>query len=250
MMGKEHEVARIRHELKHAVKVLRRRGLHISAKWAAELLVSVNDQFPGANWPALPEVRLDGIMPDEDEADKIELALSYLHLQDFPRTVHLLRDAKSDQGFFILQYTKYLLGEKRKEEAKLETECLIKRQQVVNCELPKIKRAMSARMQAGNLDGFSYWLYALALKDTGEDNEARTALLQSIQKYPYNWSAWRTLTEMCSNREEYVDKLKALSNRIKDHWMTKFWRADCLIEIQEILSHEYLVGAEALLLDL
>lgn len=247
----------IRSRLLSAVKELRDRMLHFSAKWASELLVAVDDQYPNFDWKEHVQAPAEGIQSNGREKDLILMAQTYFDLKDFHRVVHFLEECESDLAFFLRYYAKYLLGEKQKEEEQLETKCVIKKSQVVNNYLGEIVDAMKARRVKGTLDAFGYYLYGLVLRARGEQDEAKEMTLTSVRKYPYNWSAWRALTQTVASRDDYEETYKQVSRPkegessvLKDHWTTQFWRADCLIEIQEVLTHDCLIGAQQVLKDL
>ena len=103
-----------REELRLAARQHAERGLRCSAKWVAELLVSIARDGQ-ADAEMLTEEE-----EDEEEQDRVLLAKAYFDTNEFQRAAHALEGARGARGRFLRWYSLFLVGEKRKEEEALE----------------------------------------------------------------------------------------------------------------------------------
>ena len=103
-----------RDELRLAARQHAERGLRCSAKWVAELLVSIARDGQ-ADAEMLTEEE-----EDEEEQDRVLLAKAYFDTNEFQRAAHALEGARGSRGRFLRWYSLFLVGEKRKEEETLE----------------------------------------------------------------------------------------------------------------------------------
>jgi anaphase-promoting complex subunit 8 len=103
-----------RDELRLAARQHAERGLRCSAKWVAELLVSIARDGQ-ADAEMLTEEE-----EDEEEQDRVLLAKAYFDTNEFQRAAHALEGARGARGRFLRWYSLFLVGEKRKEEETLE----------------------------------------------------------------------------------------------------------------------------------
>ena len=103
-----------RDELRLAARQHAERGLRCSAKWVAELLVSIARDGQ-ADAEMLTEEE-----EDEDEQDRVLLAKAYFDTNEFQRAAHALEGVRGARGRFLRWYSLFLVGEKRKEEETLE----------------------------------------------------------------------------------------------------------------------------------
>ena len=104
-----------RDELRLAARQHAERGLRCSAKWVAELLVSI-----ARDGQADAEMLTDEEEEDEDEQDRVLLAKAYFDTNEFQRAAHALEGVRGARGRFLRWYSLFLVGEKRKEEETLE----------------------------------------------------------------------------------------------------------------------------------
>ena len=78
-----------RDELRLAARQHAERGLRCSAKWVAELLVSI-----ARDGQADAEMLTDEEEEDEDEQDRVLLAKAYFDTNEFQRAAHALQPAQ------------------------------------------------------------------------------------------------------------------------------------------------------------
>lgn len=112
--------------------------------------------------------------------------------------------------------------------------------EVTNKELVSLERELSTIRKNGTIDAFCLYLYGLVLKEKGNDNLARVVLVESVNSYPWNWSAWSELQSLCSTGEI----LNSL--HLNNHWMKDFFLASAYQELrmhnESLAKYEYLQG--------
>ncbi|KAH7687584.1 anaphase-promoting complex subunit 8 protein [Dioscorea alata] len=189
--------------------------------------------------PSLEQTPLGGVsyvrtpVPDEDfgdgDNDRYLLAKSLFDCREYRRAAHALRDQTGKKSVFLRCYALYLAGEKRKEEEMLELEKPLGKSDAVNAELASLERELSTLRRTGSIDSFGLYLYGIVLKEKGSEKLAITVLVESVNSYPWNWSAWSELQSLCTTTE-------VLNNlNLKNHWMKDFFLASAY---QELKMHE------------
>ncbi|KAF3340392.1 anaphase-promoting complex subunit 8 [Carex littledalei] len=248
-----------RNELRHAVKQLSDRGLHSASKWAAELLVGIEPDTPSSR------PRTSGVTPlsstlrhrfraiaaaespatatppagvsyvstpipsddtDNDDYDSYLLAKSCFDCREYRRASHALRGQTGKRAVFLRCYALYMAGEKRKEEETIELEGPLGKSDSVNTELATIERELSSLHRNRSIDSFGLYLYGIVLRDKGCGSQALSVLVESVNSYPWNWSAWTELTSLCTT----LDMLRTLN--LKNHWMKDFFLASAFLELK------------------
>ncbi|KAF5200200.1 Anaphase promoting complex subunit 8/cell division cycle protein23-like protein [Thalictrum thalictroides] len=254
-----------REELRTAIRQLTDRCLHSASKWAAEQLMGLGiEQDPSKVTPSHTRFQRGSssirrrflksdisITPiggvsyvstpahEEDESydsDCYLLAQSYYNCKEYRRAAHVLRDQIGKKAVFLRCYSLYMAGEKRKDEETIELDGPLGKSDAVNRELVLLEKELSTHRQNGNIDPFGLYLYGVVLKETGREDLAREALVESVNRYPWNWNAWSELQCLCTN----VDVLNGLN--LKNHWMRDFFyglvyqelrmHADCLAKYE------------------
>lgn len=129
-------------------------------------------------------------------------------------------------------------GEKRKEEETIELEGPLGKSEAVNSELVSIEGDLATVRKNGTIDPFGLYLYGLVLKAKGNENLARTVLVESVNTYPWNWSAWLELQSLCTT----MDTLNSL--KLNNHWMKDFFLASTYHELrmhnESLAKYDYL----------
>ncbi|OAY30947.1 anaphase-promoting complex subunit 8 isoform X1 [Manihot esculenta] len=254
-----------RNELRTAIRQLSDRCLYSASKWAAEQLVGI-DQDPAKFTPSntrfqrgsssirrrfrtnditsTPPAGVSYVstpVMEEDEVvdnDFYLLAKSYFDCREYRRAAHVLRDQTGKKATFLRCYALYLAGEKRKEEEMIELEGPLGKSDTVNREVASLERELSILRKNGTIDPFGLYLYGLVLKEKGNQNLARTVLTESVNSYPWNWSAWSELQSMCTT----VEILNGLT--LSNHWMKDFFLASAYQELrmhnESLTRYEYL----------
>ncbi|KAL3740510.1 hypothetical protein ACJRO7_021742 [Eucalyptus globulus] len=256
-----------RNELRIAVRQLSDRCLYSASKWVAEQLVGIeldpvkftpsNTRFQrgsssirrrfstnentstpiaGVSYVSTPVMEEDDIV----DGDFYLLAKSYFDCHEYRRAAHVLRDQSGKKAIFLRCYALYLAGEKRKDEENLELEGPLGKSDAVNKELVSLERELSMLRKNGSIDPFGLYLYGLVLKEKGSEHLARNLLVESVNSYPWNWSAWSELQSLCTT----IDILDSLP--LNNHWMKDFFLAGAYQELrmhnESLAKYEYLQG--------
>ncbi|XP_058084828.1 anaphase-promoting complex subunit 8 [Magnolia sinica] len=267
-----------RSELRTAIRQLGDRCLYSASKWAAEQLVGIEQdpakvtnshhhhhqtrlhrssgrttsstrhrRFRPADIASTPlaGVSYIGTPVLEEEQDDVEidyflLAKSYFDCREYRRAAHVLRDQIGKKAIFLRCYALYLAGEKRKEEEMIELDGSLGKSDTVNNELVSLERELSALRKSGAIDSFGLYLYGVVLREKGSEDLARTVLVESVNSYPWNWSAWSELQSLCTT----LDVLNNLN--LKNHWMKDFFLGSVYQELKmysdALSKYEYLQG--------
>ncbi|CAM8926795.1 unnamed protein product [Rhodiola kirilowii] len=260
----------VRTELRSAIKKLSDSCLYSASKWAAEQLVGI-EQDPAKATPSntrfqtgsssirrryrtcdmsgTPTAGVSYVSSsstpvhehEEDDfldSDLYILAKSYFDCREYKRSAHVLRDQTESKAVFLRCYALYLAGERRKDEESIELEGPLSKSDAVNRELVPIERELSTLRKHGTIDSFGLYIYGLVLKEKGNENLARTVLVDSVNSYPWNWSAWSELQSLCTS----VDILSGLN--LSNHWMKEFFLASACQELrlhsQSLAKYEHL----------
>uniref|UniRef100_A0A0E0KY96 Cdc23 domain-containing protein n=2 Tax=Oryza punctata TaxID=4537 RepID=A0A0E0KY96_ORYPU len=133
-------------------------------------------------------------------------------------------------------------GEQQKEEEIIELEGSLGKSNAVNQELVALERELSTHRRTGAIDSFSSYLYGIVLRDKGSEALASTVLVESVNSYPWNWSAWLELQSLCTSN----DILNNLN--LKNQWMKDFFLASGHLELkmheEALKRYERLMGYE------
>lgn len=115
----------------------------------------------------------------------------------------------SQKSLFLALYSKYLAGEKRKDE---ETEMVLGPADggmAVNRELSGLARGLDAWLSnrtAQGLDdrgqGWLEYLYAVVLMKGRNEDLAKKWLIRSVHQNPYHWGAWQELNDLLGSTED------------------------------------------------
>ncbi|KAI3886600.1 hypothetical protein MKW92_003322 [Papaver armeniacum] len=233
-----------RNELRTAIRQLSDRCLYSASKWAAEQLVgieqdpakftpshtrfqrgssSIRRRFGGGGTNEPPLTPLAGVsyistpIHEEDDNnvdnDFYLLAKSYFDCKEYRRAAHVLRDQTGKKLSSC-------------EEEVIELDGSLGKSDAVNNELVSLERELSAQRKNGTIDPFGLYLYGVVLKEKGRKDLARTVLVESVNNYPWNWSAWSELQCLCTTN----DILKNLD--LKNHWMKDFFLGSAFQELR------------------
>ena len=165
-------------------------------------------------------------------------------------------------GIYLRSFSLYLEGERRKEEQVTELRDPLERTTLFNTNLPRLEAELRRAYQLGNLDAFGFYVYGVVLKglrgakcappntNTTANNKkdgafakgstsdiiglegdaAHRMLVKSILLYPFNWSAWLDLGELCVDDPTIDQEVEELLLPIADHWMYHFFCVHVFIE--------------------
>jgi len=169
------------------------------------------------------------------------------------------RDDLTSLGLYLRAFSLYLDGERRKEEQVTELRDPLERTKLFNTNLPQLEADLRRSNELGELDAFGLYVYGVVLKalrgakrapsgerhktnnnEFNQTNDARTddsvgdaahvILIRSILKYPFNFSAWLDLGELCVEDSSIDQEVEELLLPISDHWMYHFFCVHVFIE--------------------
>ncbi|KAI7815865.1 hypothetical protein BC939DRAFT_404660 [Gamsiella multidivaricata] len=145
---------------------------------------------------------------DLTEFDAYLMAKTFFDLKEYDRCASVLEGCTGHKSRFLRLYSKYLVGEKKREQDTLEVLGPLDNGMAINKELEKIALELSKCYQDGALDAFCKYLYGVVLIKQQRKSLAVVVLLESVNQYPYNWSAWLDLGS-CLPSYAAVMKIKA-----------------------------------------
>ena len=161
-------------------------------------------------------------------------------------------------GIYLRAFSLYLSGERRRQEQVTELRDPLERTSLHNANLPRLEAELRAAYRSEKLDAFGMYVYGVVLKglrgtklaprlrgascsarpgncNTADDQEsdehtAHQMLVRSILLYPFNWSAWLDLGELCADDPSIDQEVEELLLPIANHWMYHFFCVHVFIE--------------------
>uniref|UniRef100_A0A8C9EN85 Cell division cycle 23 n=1 Tax=Pavo cristatus TaxID=9049 RepID=A0A8C9EN85_PAVCR len=217
------DLREIKKQLLSVAERSRERGLQHSGKWASELAFALEplllSELPPP--PALTE-------EDARDLDAYTLAKSYFDLKEYDRAAYFLRGCKSQKAYFLYMYSRYLSGEKKKDDETVDSLGPLEKGQVKNEALRELRVELSKKHKAQELDGFGLYLYGVVLRKLDLAKEAIDVFVEATHVLPLHWGAWLELCNLITDKE----MLKFLS--LPDTWMKEFFLAHIYTELQLI----------------
>eukprot|EP01084_Bolivina_argentea_P284181 486940_1 len=175
-------------------------------------------------------------------SDECNLAKAYFDLKDYHRVIETLKNEDFDQtpyAFFLSCYAKYLVGEKKKEEEILESNNQLEKSQIINKNLNELMDCIKKREirlnnanHSDRLDAFHFYIKGVCLRELSRDNEAIEALITCVNLFPYNWSAWRSLSELVINEKIF----HLVKSKLLNHWICGIFIAEVMVETTEFYA--------------
>lgn len=211
----------------NAIDPLRTRGLVKSANWLTQLYIAMESSVKSSSSsPAEPLNSLDTApqLPTPDRHPPYMLAKNYFDMRQYRCAEHALRELHTPQATFLRLYSRFLSGEKRKEEERQELGDI---SEPVNMELEPLRHELSQLRSKGDMDAHLYYLQAVVLKHLHITSEAIKAFEESLRRFPYNWGAWLELAPLANSCR------KALALDVGDHWMRTLFLGHVLIDINQ-----------------
>ncbi|KAG0018799.1 anaphase-promoting complex component apc8 [Entomortierella chlamydospora] len=169
------DTAQARSELREGVQACNERGLYFAARWAAEALNGLptldtttastgSRSHPSLQPPAATatpiyasnytdELSLNSNMlssgADPSEFDTYLMAKTFFDLKEFDRCASILEGCTGHKSRFLRLYSKYLVGEKRREQETHEVLGPLDNGLAINKEIEKIDSELAECYQAG-----------------------------------------------------------------------------------------------------
>ncbi|KAG0375113.1 Anaphase-promoting complex subunit 23 [Mortierella sp. AD032] len=259
--------------LREAIQACNERGLYFAARWAAEALNGLpaidSDESKDSGMPTTrsaaaaitatttsqhynsmysEELGLDATtgLPAEmytAQYDTYLMAKTFFDVKEYDRCSSILERCESNKSRFLRLYSKYLVGEKRREQDTREVLGPLDNGMAVNKEIEKIDTELAEGYQAGNLDAFCKYLYGIVLIKRQRKNLAVTVLIESVSQYPYNWSAWLDLGS-CLPSVAAITKIKP---SLPVSFMTSYFLLHTTLEFFSHQQEEGVVWLEELM---
>ncbi|KAK7072146.1 Anaphase-promoting complex subunit 23 [Halocaridina rubra] len=208
------------------------RGLLNTTKWLSELLVCIRDVH--LEEPPPPSLSLYNLLGDE--LDHYHLAKSYFDLKEYDRCAYFTEHCTTNLGRFIHLYSRYLSGEKKKNDDIVDT--LVANDQHKGIYLKELHNELSKMYilytsgsasrdtVEATMDAWLLWLYGVVLKRLDLNRQAVDVLCQALHIQPMHWGAWLEVAALITDRE-MLSTLK-----LPDHWMKKMFYAHTYLELQ------------------
>eukprot|EP01029_Cantina_marsupialis_P019279 TRINITY_DN44809_c0_g1_i1.p1 TRINITY_DN44809_c0_g1~~TRINITY_DN44809_c0_g1_i1.p1 ORF type:complete len:540 (+),score=114.56 TRINITY_DN44809_c0_g1_i1:120-1739(+) len=202
-------------DVRKTLSLLRVSQLKESTLWASELLLGSSKLNLD---DSTPPIMIEGMY-----SDRFSLATSYFEQGNYGMAIQLLQSQTTGISFFLLCYSKYMLGEKNAKRDRMEKAQSATDSRIQIEHLSELSETLKPLFQDNKLDPFSAYLLGVVSRKLKEFELAKDALVRSVNQFPVNWSAWIELGNVCKTREE-IDKLS-----LNDHWMKLFfWSKSCL----------------------
>lgn len=198
------------------------RGLFCAADWLSQLTLSLRHIRISD-----PPLELRKPTVKGSEYDRYNLALSYFSDQQYARCAFYLRKAKSRSCKFLRDYALYLNLEQKKLSTVVGTNIFESEPEGSDyiVEMTDLYQSMKQQYIDSYFDGYQLYVYGLVLKRMGLDNEAKSVLIEAVHALPMNWSAWKELWSVISNRD-VIQSIK-----LPNHWMKDLFFANLFLHM-------------------
>lgn len=209
----------IKRDLRFSSEECLSRGLINSAKWAAELALSLH---------VVPAPDTTERCEDKSflaEYDEYLLGKSHFDNKEFERAAFHLEQCTSSKCRFLWNYSTYLAGEKKKNDQMTDLLGPLEQNSIKNENLPLLRLYFSQWHKS--LDGFGFYMYGVVLKELGLKQEALKMFVEAVEKEPLFWGSWIEIALLCNTKEE----LQSLV--LPKHWMKMFFDAHAALEFQQ-----------------
>ncbi|MEE6479947.1 hypothetical protein FKM82_012416 [Ascaphus truei] len=194
--GQFSDLRDIKKQLLSVTWLCRERGLLHSVKWASELAFSL-ESIPMNELPPTPELTEEDI----HDLDAYTLAKSYFDLKEYDRAAYFLRGCKSKKAYFLYMYSRYLSGEKKKDDETVDSLGPLEKGQVKNEALRELRVELSKKHKARELDGFGLYLYGVVLRKLDLVKEALDVFVEATHVLPLHWATWLELCNLITDKE-------------------------------------------------
>ncbi|GAX85404.1 hypothetical protein CEUSTIGMA_g12820.t1 [Chlamydomonas eustigma] len=221
-------------ELRFAIEDLSLRGLFVAARWAAEQLNGFEEVYKLKGMAV--SVRRKGFDTLNDTCSSnpsFMLAKSHFEFKEYGRASYALHGVPGPAAQFLRLYAAYLAGEKKKNQERMDQGGFLGANlQCVNPDLDELEICLEQISKDHAEEGlatdpFILYLHGLVLLERRQTQAATKMLVQSVNAYPCNWSAWQALRYLC-NSLNAVQKLD-----LPNHWVRDFFLASVLLDLQQ-----------------
>lgn len=157
-------------------------------------------------------------------------------MRQFDGVTYLLDDSKSPRLCFLRLYSKYLAGEKRREQSTQDILGATENYREPNAELNSIEKELKLKYENNELDSFSLYLYGIVLRKRDNNVKATIVLLESIRKYEFNWSAWMELALLVKTQKQFNDIRGLLNLNMSTSVIKQFFLAKLCVDLHQPIS--------------
>ncbi|KIL66252.1 hypothetical protein M378DRAFT_161115 [Amanita muscaria Koide BX008] len=257
--------AQMVHDIRNSVRECSDRGLAVTSKWAAELLLSIPPNkrtssrptptfqtstparvrspapqpaaaplhAPASGYISADDTRVLEHDLESQEEDVLVAARACMDGREFSRAVHMLRDCRSSKARFLSTYCRFIASEKKalRDWHKLDNN----RHQPpvpINTSLTDLLETVR-----NATDPWQLFLKALFLSRLSRREEAIESALLSIAGFQWNWSAW-TLLGSCIGDGEELSSLVQLLPLSPTHPLVHMFQIKTLNELHNPSEHE------------
>uniref|UniRef100_W5MTM3 CDC23 (cell division cycle 23, yeast, homolog) n=1 Tax=Lepisosteus oculatus TaxID=7918 RepID=W5MTM3_LEPOC len=112
------DLVKIKKDLIAVVALCRERGLAHSVKWSFS---SCRALCPWPRVPGFISIAVSSLQEDAQDLDTYALAKSYFDLKEYDRAAYFLRGCRSQKAYFLYMYSRYLSGEKKKDDETVDS---------------------------------------------------------------------------------------------------------------------------------
>jgi hypothetical protein len=182
---------------------------------------------------------------DDEELDITLFAKQLFDVREYNRcAAHLSPDKRPPlpigtphyhRRLFIRGYATFMAGEKQKEDETNEKPDTDDRIRPMNTKLRELSIEWGKLYQDGSLDAHNRFLYGLILKAMDQLDDAAKVLVESVNMFPYNWSAWKTLASVLTDFNVVNDL------PLEPHWMKEFFLMEALHERHATVHDPYVL---------
>ncbi|XXH02895.1 hypothetical protein Hte_009283 [Hypoxylon texense] len=266
------ELAQLRRALQESAIKCSERCLYHTFKWTSELLNALpdHDNAPDESlhlYSSLP-FQTDAVEQDLEhkEFNKFIQAKSFFDCREYQRCASVfllgnvgemdiplsvgatqdhhsfslfLHSGISQKSLFLALYALLMAGEKQKTEDLGQLLGPSDRGDVVNKQIIHIKQVLNTWFKgldddsnARTGDGFLEYMYGMILSREHLRGLAKTCLVKSVTRNPWNWGAWLELGHLIADLQE----LHELRPKLGQHVMVAFFYLCCRVKLNEMTA--------------
>jgi anaphase-promoting complex subunit 8 len=243
----------IRRDLLQTYQQSSARGLKQTAKWAAELLLSlppIAEQSLNVSATSNRTMDDSGFLPTGPVFDPdYFMAKSCYDLLEFDRAAFYSGKSSTRECRFLHYYCRYLAADKKRLDLMAETNSNSQITTPINSVSMDISLNLFSELRSDLMeeyvdeglddDSFILYVYAIVLLKLDLNDEAVKVLCQSLKADPSNWASWHQLAVVIDDKS-MIDTLD-----LPVHWMKRFFVGLVFLEHQmnedAILVYEQLL---------
>jgi anaphase-promoting complex subunit 8 len=220
----EQQLLQKRRELRQAVHDLRYRKLNEACRWASMQLLGTKKPRCGTDEEPAVEPSSTSHMSIELR-DAYDFAMSCFESKEYNAAIYTLerfKDTGPAEVAWLYYYSRYLRVQKFKANKNKTQHNEI----LAGSETSQLCSELQSRTES--LDAFQLYVLGLTLMDQSNLEDARKVLVESVTRYPCNWSAWKALAASCPDHAAY----REIETILPQHFMADFFRAHVLVDLQ------------------